>query len=505
MTSKVTAIAALLSLAAATGLAQQPCARLTGTWWQIGVVRFAQATGSGQRVTGLAIERQFVDRRMMRRSPSGYRLDIRRTKLGLRDETVDVVVEYGANGVVTSITGDTAALGREVAQLVMMRCADLRAGAALPDLGGHVDSVRNPSQRSITRVIAAHSATVGAPLDTLGMRLLPITVRRAITDTSSGVLVRPGVNQVADTVHPWTVLAGEETERQLLRVADGAVIFREHGRKLTGRGWAPPHAVTDTVPVRVESSTIERVVDSVVAAGVLNFPRRGEVTVSAANGDTAALHYREWRGDTLVVRQVRRSGWRDELRTVWRDSALVSASLYEPGSAVQQPGPYYRPFRVQKGFLFDGGTRDSSVATPASPWSLALDGFEDVLVPALLALPADEKPHPFALYTIVNGRGNWLSWTATVAARGQVRVTKFFTLQKKWAGSFIYTPTGELLLSSLGGGGGVLRVPMTGTRLARLLEAAEGYVKREDLVPAGAGAPAAAAVPTPASAPARKP
>ncbi len=496
---KITGIATLIALGATSAPAQQPCAQLSGSWWQLGVVRFAQATGGGQRVSGVAIERQFVDRRMLRRTGTGYRLDIRRTKLGLRDETVDVTVIYGADGVVTGITGDTAALGRDVAQLVMLRCADLRAGAALPDLGGHVDSVRTPSQRSVTRVIAAHSATVGAPLDTLGMRLLPITVRRAITDSSRGLLVRTNATQGIDTLRPWSVLAGEETERQLVRVADGAVIYREHGRKMTGRGWAPPHAASDTVPVRLESSTIERVVDSAVAAGVLQFPRRGEVTVSAANGDTAALHYREWRGDTLVVRQLRRSGWRDELRTVWRDTALVSASLYEPGSAVQQPGPFYRSFRVQKGFLFDGGTRDSSVATPASPWSLALDGFEDVLVPALLALPADEKPHPFALYTIVNGRGNWLSWTATVAARGQVRVAKFFTLQKKWAGSFIYTPTGELLLSSLGGGGGVLRVPMAGTRLAGLLEAAQAHVKREDLVPAVA--PAATVTPAPARRP----
>ena len=503
MSSKVTTVAVLLSLTtAASAVAQEPCARLTGSWWQVGVVRFGQTIGSGQRMTGVAIERQFVDRRTLRRSANGYRLDVRRTKLGLRDETVNVVVEYGANGVVTGVSGDTAAIGREVSQLVMARCTELRAGAALPDLGGRVDSVHTPSQRSITRVIAAHSATVGVLLDTLGMRLLPITVRRSLTDTSSGLLVRQTAGSVTDTVRPWTVLAGEETERQLVRVADGTVMFREHARKLNGRGWAPPHAITDTVPVRVESVTIERVVDSVVAAGVLTFPRRGEVTVSAAGGDTAALHYREWRGDTLVVRQVRRSGWRDELRTVWRDSALISASLYEPGSAAQQPGPFYRPFRVQKGFLFDGGTRDSSVATPASPWSLALDGFEDVLVPAMLALPADEKPHPFALYTIVNGRGNWLSWTATVAARGPVRVAKFFTLQKKWAGSFIYTPTGELLLSSLGGAGGVFRVPMTGTRLAGLLEAAQAHVKREDLVPVGA---TPAAPPAGAPVPARKP
>jgi hypothetical protein len=349
-----------------------------------------------------------------------------------------------------------------------------------------VDSVRNDAQRSVTRVIAANSATVGLPIDTLGMTLTPILVRRAMTDTSTGLLLRQQPGQPTDTVRPWSELTGEERERQLVRLSDGAVIYHERARQLAGRGWAPPHDGKDTVPVRLESATVERVVDSIAAWGVLNFSRRGEVTVSAIGGDTAALHYREWRGDTLVLRVVRRSGWRNEFRAVWRDSVLVSASLYEPGSAVQPPGPTWRPFRVQKGFLFDAGSRDTSVATPSSPWSLALDGFEELLVPALQRIPADGKPHRFALYAVVDGRGSWLAWTASIVSRGNVRVAKLFTLQRQWAGSFIFTPPGELLFASLGGAAGVIRVPMNGTRLAGLLQAAQATVQREDLVPASA-------------------
>ncbi len=462
--------------------AQQPCTRL-GTWWQIGSLRVQQVSGSGQNVQGLAVERQYVDRRTMRRTASGYQLDIRRTKLGLRDETVDIGVEFGPTGLVTRITGDAEALGRDVGPLLATRCSDIKPGAAVPDRGARTDSTWSPSQRSITRVLAANSATVGVPIDTLGMTLLPVFVRRAMTDTSSGLLLRQQVNQPTDTVRPWSAMSGEELERHLVRVADGAVIFREQARRLSGRGWAPPHDITDTVPVRMESASIERVVDSTAAAGVLNFSRRGDVTVSAAGGDTAALHYREWRGDTLVLRMVRRTGWRNELRSVWRDSGLVSASLYEPGSAVQPPGPYWRPFRVQKGFLFDSGSKDSSVAIPSPPWSLALDGFEEMLVPALMTVPADEKPHRLALYAVVDGRGSWLAWSAAVATRGNVRVAKLYTLQRKWAGSFIFTQAGELLFSSLGGAGGVLRAPMNGTRLAGLLQAAQATVKRADLVP----------------------
>jgi len=486
MSLKLSALAILGALTVSSAAAaQQPCLRLA-TWWQIGSLRVQQISGSGQRVHGVSVERQYVDRRTLRRAGTGYQLDIRRTKLGLRDETVEISVEYSPTGVVSGITGDTAALARELSPLLLARCAELTAGAALPDRGGRVDSVRNGVQRSVTRVVAANSVTVGLPLDTLGMTLTPIFVRRAMTDTSTGLMLRQQPNQPADTVRPWSVMDGEELERQLIRTSDGAVIYREHARRLAGRGWAPPHDMKDTVPVRIESATIERVVDSTVAAGVLKFARRGEMSVSASGGDTAALHYREWRGDTLVLRVVRRNGWRNEVRAVWRDSMLVSASLYEPGSTMQPPGPYWRPFRVQKGFLFDAGSRDSIVATPSSPWSLALDGFEELLVPALQRIPVDEKLHPLALYTVVDGRGTWLAWSTSIALRGNVRVAKLFTLQKKWSGSFIFTPPGELLFSSLGGGGGVLRAPMQGTRLAGLLQAAQRTVKREDLVPAGA-------------------
>ncbi len=486
-----------LAAAAALGMslslpAQQPCARL-GIWWQVGSLRVQQLSGSGQKVQGAVVDRQFVDRRTLRRTATGYQLDIRRTKLGLRDESVDIGVTYGPTGLVTEMSGDTLALGREVSTLLNARCSDLRPGAALPDRGARIDSVRTASQRSITRILAANSVTIGVPVDTLGMSLLPVFVRRAMTDSASGLLLlRPQANLPADTLRPWSVLAGEELDRQLIRTSDGAVIFREHARRLTGRGWAPPHAISDTVPVRLESATIERVVDSAAAAGVLNLPRRGEVTVSAAGGDTAALHYREWRGDTLVLRQFRRNGWRDELRAIWKDVELLTASLYEPGSAIQPVGPYWRPFRVSKGFLFDSGSRDTSVAIPSPPWSIALDGFEELLVPALMSIPTDEKPHRLSLYAVVDGRGSWLAWSAAIASRGNVRVAKLYTLQRKWAGSFIFTPTGELLFSSLGGGGGVLRAPMNNTRLAGLLQAAQAAVRRDDLVPASAQAAPAA-------------
>jgi len=463
--------------------AQGPCARLDAPWWQLGTIRFFQSSGEGQRMNGLSIERHVVDRRVLRRAGPGFRLDIARTKLGLHDTTVAITVDFGANGAVTRITGDSASLAYDVAPLLMQRCADLKVGSSFADAGGHSDTISNALQRSVTRAVPSRETSISETVDTLGARLLVVSSQRSATDTSRGQMLRRMPNQLVDTVRPWTLLAGEETERLLVRPADGAVLFRERTRRLSGRGWVPPHDLNDTVPIRVESANIERVVDSATAAQVTGFSRRGELLVSGTPRDSVSMHYREWRGDTLIVRQVRRSGWRDEFRTVWRDGALVSASLMEPGTATQQPGPFYRPFRVVGGYLFDSGARDSSVATPTYPWAIALDGFEDALIPALNTIPADSQPHRFSVYALQNDRGAWLNWSVTIVPRGLLRVARISSLQKQWLGVFIYTPSGELVLSNLGGPGGVSRIPAAGSRLAALLEAQKGKLQREDLMP----------------------
>ena len=476
-------VMAAVVLSAGALAAQGPCARLDSPWWQLGATRFFQGSGEGQRAMSIGIERHFVDRRVLRRVASGYRLDITRTKLGLRDTTVRIVVEYAANGAVSRISGDTASLARDVSQLLVTPCAELSAGRTFADLGWRTDTARTVVQRSVTRTMTVRPITVGPAVDTLGARLTVVTVQRSVSDTSRGLLLRTMPNSQVDTLKPWTMLGGEDTERQLIRLPDGLVLFREHARRVNGRGWIPPHPVGDTVPVRVEMASLERVVDSTTAAGILNFLRRGELLVSATTRDTVALHYREWRGDTLIVRQFRRSGWRDELRTVWHDSLLAGAVLIEPGNATQQAGPFRRAFRVERGALRDAGAKDSLVATPSHVWSIALDGFEDALVPALLKIPADSQPHRFSMYGIQNDRGAWLDWSVSIVQRGSVRVAKFTTLQRRWVGSFIFTPTGELLVVNLGGPQGVSRVPAAGTRLAALLETQRSKVRREDLLP----------------------
>lgn len=473
-----------VTLAAGTTMsAQGPCARLDVPWWQLGAIRMFQSSGEGQRISGTGIERHVVDRRVLRRAGSGFRLDIRRTKLGLRDTTVAISVSFGANGAVTGFSGDSASLAYDVAPLLMQRCGDLKVGVSFADVGGRSDTVSNAVQRSVTRSVPSRQTTISRTIDTLGAKLLVVSSQRSATDTSRGLMLRRMPNQQVDTVRPWTLLAGEETERLLVRPVDGAVQFRERIRRLSGRGWVPPHDLQDTVPIRVETANIERIVDSATAAQVIGFPRRGELLVSGTQRDSVALHYREWRGDTLIVRQIRRSGWRDELRTVWRDGTLVSASLMEPGTVVQQPGPFYRPLRVAGGYLFDSGARDSSVAIPTYPWAIAVDGFEDAMTPAMNTIPADSQPHRFSAYGLQGDRGAWLDWSVTIVPRGLLRVARISTLQKRWIGVFVYTQTGELVFSNLGGAAGVSRVPAVGSRLATLLESQKGNFQRDDLMP----------------------
>jgi len=463
--------------------AQGLCAPLNRGWWQLSATRFLQGSGAGQRASSLGIEMHFIDRRILRRIGTGYQLGIQRTKLGLRDTTVDIAVDYALDGALIRVTGDTATLGRDVSSLLTLPCTELTQGRTLADPGDRVDTIQTAIQQSVTRTRASQPVTVGSAIDTLGQQLISVTAARSVHDTSRGSMLRQLPNQRPDTVAPWALLAGEEHDRQLVRARDGLVVIRQRSRSLTGRGWVPPHPDGDTVPIRVEYASLSRVVDSTTAAAVLAFSRRGERLVSATARDTVALHYREWRGDTLIVRQVRRSGWRDELRTVWRDSALVGATLTEPGTAVQEPGPFQRQFRVRKGLLIDAGARDTMIATPTYPWAIALDGFEDALVPALLAIPVDSQPHRFSMYGIQNERGAWLNWSVNIVPRGPVRVARFYTLLQEWVGTFIFTPAGELIFANLGGVQGVTRAPAAGTRLAALLDAQRGKIRPEDLAP----------------------
>ena len=477
--------------------AQGLCAKLDVPYWLVSATRFAQASGVAPRMVSASVERHYIDRRVLRRTPTGFRLEIRRIRLGISDLPATVVVEYAPTGAVQRISGDAEVLAKDVAPLPMKACAELVPGATLVDLGGRSDTLRSAAQRSVTRSVPAKPVQVGT-IDTLGGRLAVLEARRYVTDTARGDFTRQLPNKPAELLHPWTVMSGDEVERQYVRAQDGMVLFRERVRRLAGRGWVPPHDLKDTVQVRVETVSVERLVDSATADGVLAFSRRGERSVSATARDTVAMHHREWKGDTLVLRQFRRSGWRDEFRTVWRDSQLVSAMLIEPGTATQPPGPVRRAFTVTKGFLSDAGAREPQVATPTHPWAIALDGYEDALVPALLAVPADSQPHRFSMYGMQGDKGVWFNWSVSVLPRGAVKVARFTTLQQQWVGTVIFTNAGELLLVNLGGQAGVTRVPAAGTRLQVLLEQQRGTISREDMVPAGS-APAAGAARPPQS------
>jgi hypothetical protein len=480
---KTLTLAVSLCCSAALAAQPAPCLRLNTPWWQLGATRFFQSSGAAPQLNAFGAERHYIDRRVLQRDAGGYRMEITRTQLGLRDSEVRASVRFDARGALVQVTGDTGAVSHDVAPLVVHPCASLAAGQAFPDLAQRVDTVRLLIQNSITRVTATVPVKVGPPIDTLGARLAMIFAQRAVTDSSRGQMGRRLAGQRTDTITLWSALTGEEKERQLIRTSDGQVVFRERLRRLRGRGSVPPHPLTDTVDMRVEAATIERLSDSSAAARALAFPRRGEPQYSTNSRDTVAVHYKEWRGDTLVLRQIRRSGWRDELRTVWRESQLMSAELTEPGTVLQDAGPTRSVMRVTSGYLHTGGFGDSSVAIPSHTWAVALDGFEDAIIPALLGVPADSQPHRVSLYAIVNGRGQWLHWSVTILNRGAVRVARFVTLKQQWVGVFIYTAAGELLLVNLGGAQGLTRLPASGTRLAGVLESQRGTIQRDDLVP----------------------
>jgi hypothetical protein len=461
-----------------------PCIRLNAPWWQVGIIRTAQNSGERERLVAISNEAHTVERRVLRPDAGGYELRIDRTRLGLRDSLWRASVRFTSDGMVRDITGDTVGIAKSLSPLLMVPCARLTAGARVATDLPTIDTVRTRVQRSATIFTPAAPIISGDPIDTLGQILVPVLARRTVIDTTRSVLalMRPG-KAVADTVRPWSFTRGEEFERWLVRKSDGLVVYHERTRVLAGRGWVPPHPEGDVVTIQTLRSAADRVVDSAQAAGVLAVPRRGEGLISMAQRDTAAMHYREWRGDTLILRQFRRTGWRDEFRTVWRDSSLQSALLIEPGTANQPVGPFLRRFRIGATTITDGGAKDSVQPLPRHPWAIAIDGFEDVMTQPLLRIPVDSQPHRFSLYALGVQKGNWLELNANVLLRGSLRVARLHNMEKRWVGSLVYTATGELLASIWSGGQGITKIPTAGSRLGALLAAHSGKIAKEDLSP----------------------
>jgi hypothetical protein len=453
-------------------------------WWSLSATRFVQLVGTPEKAASVAIERHWADRRVMVREGGTLRLDVERYLFALRDSVARIAMTFGADGRIVSVRGDTALAGKDLAPLLNAPCTALSSNARIPDKYAREDSVRAPGRRGRTRIIPAGPVTVGGTVDTLGGRLRELVMQRSVADTGRGTaLTRSAPNQAApDTAVVWYELTGTERERWLLREGTGMVVFREKRRQLLGRGTQPPFATRDTVPIRATSDGVDRVVDSATVQRLRTFPRRGVLSVSGMR-DTIAVHYREQRGDTLVTRQIRKSGWRNELRSTWRAGVLVSAELVDPGTAVLPPGVTRRTFSVQRDGLHDSGARDRVAALPAHAWSLVSDGFEEHLIPALLTIPADSQPHRFSIYGIAPTGGAWLDWSVTVRQRGGARLVQFRNLQGRSLGTMLVTPTGDLLALNIGGGGGVSRIPgATTAQAAQLEQLLRGTFTRSELL-----------------------
>jgi hypothetical protein len=436
----------------------------------LSATRYIQAVGSPERLSSVAIERHWVDRRVLVREGGTLRMDIERTILTLRDTVARVAVTFAPDGQIRGVRGDTALAGKDLAPLLAAPCSALTASARLEDRYAREDSVTQPGRRGRTHVVPAGQAVVGGTVDTIGARLREIVMQRNVADTGrAAIQVRTAGQPAADSATLWYELSGTERERWLLRDGTGLVVFREKRRQLLGRGSQPPFTPKDTVPVRVTSDGLDRVVDSLTLVRLKAFPRRGVVSVSGMR-DTIALHYREQRGDTLIVRQVRRSGWRNELRTVWRNGVMVGAEFTDPGTAAQPPGVARRVLSVRPDGLHDTGARDRVAAIPRNPWSIVSDGFEEHLIPALLTVPADSQSHRFSIYGLAPNGGAWLDWTVSVTPRGAARLIRFKNLQGRMLGTMVLTPAGDMLALNIGGGGGVSRIPAGGTPQSQQLE-----------------------------------
>jgi hypothetical protein len=111
------------------------------------------------------------------------------------------------------------------------------------------------------------------------------------------------------------------------------------------------------------------------------------------------------------------------------------------------------------------GGRDTVLVMPNGAWGIADYSMQELLAPALLALPRDTLLHPIAIYRPFSG--HWDTGVATMRERAGLLV---FTLQIGSGGAefLVFTPEGDYLYGENGGPTGAKRFPSGAERQEKL-------------------------------------
>jgi hypothetical protein len=255
------------------------------------------------------------------------------------------------------------------------------------------------------------------------------------------------------------------TERGLIDVKHWSMIERAWKMDLRGRG-SPPSGAPDTIAAGLLSEETMRASDSPRIRFLLR-PLPGadtSWTVEAEHGSAILLHTVGQHPDSMIAALARNDGLVGISRAVY-ENGIVRA--YEATWADTSAGLLtQRVSRRDDGLhVSRSGGRDTVLVMPNGAWGIADYSMQELLAPALLALPRDTLLHPIAIYRPFSG--HWDTGVATMRERAGLLV---FTLQIGSGGAefLVFTPEGDYLYGENGGPTGAKRFPSGAERQEKL-------------------------------------
>lgn len=272
------------------------------------------------------------------------------------------------------------------------------------------------------------------------------------------------VSDAATQKTAWLDVTGPDTERYLFDTQSGRMVWRQWDMHLVGRGVAPDAA--DTVPAGLESREVLSMSNTAVTRFLLE-PLPG--------ADTSITF--DMQRKTLIL-----------LHTTARTRASITASLTRNDgmvgvASVGVSGPHITDYhatwsepdglRTQALTVRDSslvlvrqGRPDTSIAIPSgAAWGIADYAMDELLAPALLALPRDGKPHPFDVYRPYPAR--WDTATAMVRSRGEFVVVALEFSSADRPQTLVFGTDGDCLFADNAGPSESRRVPSGAKRFAR--------------------------------------
>lgn len=365
------------------------------------------------------------------------------------------VFALAPNGRVRTVDRKPPDASLAVDLLLHLPAAPLRAGTSW------IDTVRAAGKDAagpeVYEVIRTYH--VQRVLDTLGAREV------ADVEAHGTIHYRFGfAADVASQKTAWLDVTGPDTERYFFDTQAGRLIWRQWDMHLVGRGVAPDAG--DTVPAGLESSEVMAMANTPVTRFLLD-PLPGtdtSITFDMQRKTLILLHTTARHRSTITASLTRNDGMVGVASVGTAGSRITDyhATWAEHDSVRTQA----ITVRDSSLLLVRQGRPDTTVAIPnGAAWAIADYAMDELLGPALLALPRDGKPHPFDVYRPVPAR--WDTATAMVRSRGGFVVVALEFANEDRPQTLVFGTDGDCLFVDNTGPHESRRVPSGAKRFAR--------------------------------------